>query len=496
MAQARLATAIVDGRTYELAVEHLRKAKVLLPTFAQLADPGRIPDSVTTDLKTLDADEPRPQNLFRVHWYNERDRRELRSVPLYVDLPSTLTGVEAHILVALGRYFPMIAAHKVLAAYGCLVPYLVSGQINPGRHKLIWPSTGNYCRGGIAICRTMSCRGAAVLPAGMSEERFEWLTRWVGRESDIIRTPGTESNVKEIYDKCDELAQQPDAVILNQFSEFGNYLAHYTCTGPALQRVFEDAQRRNPSLRLAAFVAASGSAGTLGAGDFLKASVGSKIAVVEPLECPTLLYNGYGAHNIQGIGDKHVPLIHNVMNTDFIVGVSDHSTDALNLLFNSQIGKSYLVSQLQIPPELVSGLDAFGLSSIANVLGAIKLARRLNLGRMDAILTVATDGASLYASERERFSSANYPDGLNEVAVAKLHGQHLGAVVDDHCAELTEIDRNRVFNLGYFTWVEQRGVSLDDFEQRRHQEFWRQLTTIPSKWDRMIDTFNDRTGLR
>src|SRR5438105_2016806 len=216
---------------------------MVLPTFAQLADPRKIPASVSAQLSHVDADAANAGNLFRVHWYNDAARRGLTTVPLYLDLPEALTGVKARILVALARYFPMIGAHKVLAAYGCLVPRIVTGQFDPERHKAVWPSTGNYCRGGVAISRILGCRGVAVLPAGMSRERFDWLSRWVGHPEDIIRTPGTESNVKEIYDKCAELARNEDNVILNQFSEFANYLIHYHCTGAAFDRVFAHLKR-------------------------------------------------------------------------------------------------------------------------------------------------------------------------------------------------------------------------------------------------------------
>jgi len=467
---------------------------VVLPTFAQLADPATIAASIAGEVERVDRDAPRPSNLFRVHWYNDESGAR-RAVPRYLDLPSALTGTEARILVALGRHFPMIGAHKVLAAYGCLVPRLVTGQFDPVAHKAVWPSTGNYCRGGVAIARILGCRGVAVLPAGMSRERFDWLKNWVADPADIVRTPGTESNVKEIYDRCAELARDPANVILNQFSEFGNYLAHYVLTGPALRTVFDEARRASPGLRLAAFAAASGSAGTLGAGDYLKAELGARIAAVEALECPTMLENGYGEHNIQGIGDKHIPFIHNVMNTDLVVGISDLSTDALNLLFNSAVGRRYLTQRRRLDPALVAALDGLGLSSIANVLAAIKTAQRLRLGAGDAIVTVATDGAQMYGSEREKYEAAHYPDGLAEVNAGEIAGRHLDGLADDHVLELSEGERRRIFNLGYYTWVEQQGVPLEDFDRRRDQGFWRGLQAVVPVWDRMIEEFNARTGL-
>jgi cysteine synthase len=490
-----LTTDVVDRGVYDRAVRHLRKARVVLPTFAELADPRKIPAAVGSELAHVDPDAAHAGNLFRVHWHNDETRRGIAPVPVYLDLPEALTGVRARILVALARYFPMMGAHKVLAAYGCLVPRLVTGQFDPERHKAVWPSTGNYCRGGVAISRILDCRGVAILPEGMSRERFDWLKAWVRSPDDIVRTPGTESNVKEIYDACHAMARDPANVILNQFSEFGNYLAHYVCTGPALRAVFEDVQRRAGDLKLAAFVAASGSAGTLGAGDFLKRELGAKIVAVEAVECPTMLYNGYGEHNIQGIGDKHIPFIHNVLNTDVVVGVSDRSTDALNLLLNSEVGRKFLATRRHLDPALVQRLDGLGLSSIANVLAAIKTAKRLGLGSDDAIVTVATDGAAMYGSERDKYAAARYPGGFGEVDAGEIFGAHLQAVTDDHMIELAHIDRERIFNLGYYTWVEQQGVPLADFDRRRDQGFWRGLQAAIPRWDALIERFNAEAGV-
>src|SRR6478736_6062677 len=359
---------ILDGERRRAAVECLRAAQVTLPTWSELADPARIPAGVGTSLKSVGPDDPDAKNLWRVHWFNAADRKDRVPLPGHVVLPQALTGVKAPIVVLLGRRFPMIGAHKVLAAYACLVPRLLTGHFDPAHDRAVWPSTGNYCRGGVAISRILRCRGVAVLPAGMSQERFDWLNEWVSDPADIIRTPGTESNVKEIYDKCAELARDERNVIINQFSEFANYLIHYYCTGAAFDRVFAQVKGANPSRRLAAFVSATGSAGTIAAGDYLKSRHGAKIAAAEAVECPTMLCNGYGEHNIQGIGDKHIPLIHNVMNTDLVVGVSDTSSDALNLLFNDRVGRDYLTRRQKLDPALVNGLDNFGLSSIANVL--------------------------------------------------------------------------------------------------------------------------------
>jgi cysteine synthase len=494
MSPLSLVPEIADKKARLNAVRRLRELRVTLPTLSQLAHPDLISDRQQTAVAGVDPDEPLAANLWRVHWFNDEARTGRVDVPAYLVLPEALTGVKAKIVVALGQRFPMIGAHKVLAAYGCLVPRLVTGRFDPTRDKAIWPSTGNYCRGGVAISRTLGCRGVAVLPAGMSKERFDWLERWVSDPSDIIRTPGTESNVKEIYDKCAELSRDRDNVILNQFSEFSNYLVHYYCTGRALDRIFADLRRTEPNLRLSAFVAATGSAGTIAAGDYLKAAHGTKIAAVEAIECPTMLFNGYGEHNIQGIGDKHIPLIHNVMNTDIVAGVSDRSSDALNLLFNDNVGRAYLAKRQQIDPDLVKALVNIGLSGNANIIAAIKIAKRLELGASDTIITIATDSAALYDSERQSFLGRHYPKGFDEVNAGEIFGHHLEAVADDHLIELTHVDRRRVFNLGYYTWVEQQGVSVEDFDRRKEAGFWSELQGSIPAWDKLIEQFNEDSG--
>jgi cysteine synthase A len=487
---------VEDAKTRARAIGLLKDKGVRLPTFAELADPTLVPDNIASGLRSVGPDDAHPRNLYRVHWFNDAARTGRVATPLHIELPQALTGVAARIVVALGDRFPMIRAHKVLAAYACLAPRLVSGRFDPTRQRAVWPSTGNYCRGGVAISRILGCRGVAVLPAGMSRERFDWLSQWVTAPEDIVRTPGTESNVKEIYDECARLERDPVNEIVNQFSEFGNHLAHWRCTGAALERVFVALRKGSPDLRLAGFVSASGSAGTLAAGDYLKARHGTKIAVVEAVECPTLLMNGYGEHNIQGIGDKHVPLIHNVMNTDLVIGISDQATDGLNAVFNTDTGREYLARRLGVAPELALSLGHLGLSSIANVLGAIKMATHLSLGRDDVIVTVATDGHEMYASELTRYLQRRHNRGeLTPEVAAEIVGQHLMGAGTDHVLEASERERQRIFNLGYFTWVEQQGISVVDFDRRRLPDFWRGLQELVPQWDEMITAFNGDSGM-
>ena len=490
--QFGLADRLVDEAALKNSVRRFAERGIVLPTFAQLADPSTVDEGLVGDADPQGAD---PRNLWRVHWYNDLAGNRV-SVPSHVVLTKELTGVESPIIVVFGDRFPMITAHKVLAAYSCLAPRVVTGQFDPTRHRAIWPSTGNYARGGIAISRIMASRGVAILPEGMSQERFDWLDKWCENPAeDVIRTHGTESNVKEIYDACNELALDPENFVLNQFSEFGNHLGHYTVTGRALAHVFEHVQLSSGrDLNLAAFTSATGSAGTIAAGDRLKDEYGTKIVAVEALECPTMLENGYGEHNIQGIGDKHIPLIHNVMNSDVVVAISDRSTDDLDVLFNTDAGRRLLADRHGIDEATIDALSHFGFSAICNTLAAIKTARMFDLGENDALITVATDGGALYPSERAKTLATRFGGELSEADAAAIYGEHLANVSTEHMIEMTEADRRRVFNLGYYTWVEQQGTPFELFEERRHQSFWRNLRRYVGVWDSMISEFNERVA--
>ena len=233
---------------------------------------------------------------------------------------------------------------------------------------------------------------------------------------------------------------------------------------------------------------------TIAAGDRLKEEYGAKIVAVEALECPTMLENGFGEHNIQGIGDKHIPLIHNVTNTDVVVAISDKATDELDLTFNTDAGRAYLAQSRGVPADVVASLEHFGFSAICNVLAAIKTAKLLGLGPDQALITVATDGAALYPSERAKLLATRYGNEFTTVDAAEAFGEHLGHVSTENMIDCTEADRRRIFNLGYYTWVEQQGTPFELFESRRSQTFWRGLRRYVGVWDDMIDDFNARVA--
>ena len=494
MARLGLERSVIDAEVLKRTAGRFREAGVVLPTIAQLKDPSTIPAAVREKLRAVDPDAPHPLNLFRVHWFNDASRKGLADVPAYVELPEQLTGVKARIVLLLGNRFPMIRAHKVLAAYGCLIPRIASGEFDPTHHRAVWPSTGNFCRGGVAISRILGCRGVAVLPENMSSERFEWLAKWVADPADVIRTPGSESNVKEIYDACAVLDRDPANIIFNQFCEFGNYLIHRTCTGTAMERVFGHLANAAPMPDLPPTSRPRARPEHLAAGDHLKQKFGTKIVAVEALECPTLLYNGFGEHNIQGIGDKHVPYIHNVMNTDLVAAVSDRATDTLFVLFNTAEGRKYLVERCGLDADLVSKFAISACPACATCWRRIKTAKYYDLGPDDVVLSVATDGAELYESEIGKATARYFGNRLDAVSAGETWGRSMVATTIDHMLELNHFDRKRIFNLGYFTWVEQQGVSLEEFNARLEQSYWDGLMELVPAWDAMIADVNAQSG--
>jgi cysteine synthase len=478
----------MQSNVVEKTAKYFKEKGVVLPTISELKNPDSINEDIKNKVLKLDKDAMDPANLFRVHWFNKRDHSKFLDVPEHIVLPSEFTGVEAKIIVNLGRYFPLITAHKVLAAYGCLLPRILNGSFDYTKHKAVWPSTGQYCRGGVAISKILGFKSVAILPEGMSKERFNWLEKWVENKNDIIKTTGTESNVKEIYDACNELEKDKNNDIINQFDEYYNYATHRAITGSSFEKSFLKV-KGDSNLRARFYVSASGSSGTLAAGDYLKENLNAQIAVVEATECPTLLYNGYGEHNIQGIGDKHVPLIHNVMNSDYVVGISDEATNNLNLLFNTDEGKNYLIKRKGFDPDFVDRLPEFGFSSIANIIASIKLAKKMKLTKNDAIITVATDGADLYETELAK-TKKQFSKIYDQVTCAEIFAKNFEAITVDHTLELSQIDKERIFNLGYYTWVEQQGTSLEEFESRRSQSFWDKHYKDMISLDEKIKEFN------
>jgi cysteine synthase len=474
----------------ERSVKRARERNIIIPTYKQMKNPALVPSKMKEDLGKVGLCDVNPRNLFRITWHNEPKAQggSFGGVN-YVELPSSLTGTPARIIVLVGKWFPT-GAHKVGAAFGCLVPRLVTGQFDPTTQKAVWPSTGNFCRGGAYDSALLATTSIAILPEGMSKERFDWLSKIAG---EVIATPGSESNVKEIFDKCWELRKSgEDLMIFNQFEEFGNYLWHYEVTGHAMEELLT--RLLGPQDEYRGMASATGSAGTIASGDYMKQLFpASKIVASEALQCPTLLENGFGAHRIEGIGDKHVPWIHNVKNTDVVVAIDDNAVVNLSRLFNEPAGRAYLVKK-GVPGNIVSQLDLMGFSGISNMLSAVKFAKYYELGEHDVVLTVLTDSMELYGS-RLKEMHAEFGE-YSQTDAAEHYARYLQGESTDNMIELTYADRRRVHNLKYFTWVEQQGRTYEEIQRQWYdKDYWTSFQGQADEIDALIEEFNGRVGL-
>ncbi|MCK9462222.1 MAG: pyridoxal-phosphate dependent enzyme [Proteobacteria bacterium] len=472
----------LDEKTIAKTAKRCKERGIRIPTFAELRDPSLIPKAVTARLPAVGLWDVDPINLYRITWKNDVATGLYGRVNRF-EIPQALSGVRARIVGLVGKFFPT-GAHKVGAAFGCLVPRLVSGAFDPTRDKAVWPSTGNFCRGGAFDCALLGCTAVAILPEEMSKERFDWL-REIGAE--VIATKGCESNVKEIYDKCWELRADAKNVIFNQFEEFGNPIFHYNVTGPAIEEAYDELA--TPRTRLAAYISATGSAGTIAAGDYLKKRHGGARTVAsEALQCPTLLRNGFGGHRIEGIGDKHVPWVHNVRNTDAIAAIDDADCIRLMRLFNTPAGRDEL-ARAGVDAAVVEQLPLLGISSIGNLLAAIKTAKHFELDEDDVVFTVFTDSMELYGSRLEEAERAGGEYTARDAA-GDLQRALLGQGIDSF-KELGYWDRKAIHNLKYFTWIEQQGRELAELNAQWSPEYWRAMfeDELP-EFEALIQGFN------
>ncbi len=481
----------VNEKQLQKTIQRCKERDIIIPTFQQMKNPQMIPAKIKAELQDIGLWDIHPHNLFRINWKNEPVHKGGGFGGVnYIVLPPELTGVKAKIVALVGKWFPT-GAHKVGASFGCLVPRLITGQFDPTSQKAVWPSTGNYCRGGAYDSALLACESIAILPEEMSKERFEWLSNVAG---EVIATPGCESNVKEIFDKCWELrnTRGDDIVIFNQFDEMGNHLWHYEVTGSALAEVLK--AEMGPDDQYAGVISSTGSAGTLGCGDYLKEIFpASKIVAAEALQCPTLLNNGYGGHRIEGIGDKHVPWIHNVRNTDMVVAVDDEKTIRLMRLFNDEKGRDYLVRN-GISEKLVQSLDLLGISSIGNLIASIKFAKYYELTENDIVMTIFTDSMELYDSRMQELHESKgaytHDDAVRDLELLKN-------IAIDNMLELDYYAKKRIHNLKYYTWIEQQGKELTELNAQwyDHRNYWGNIHSLTPKIDALIEDFNHKTGL-
>jgi cysteine synthase len=481
----------VNEQVRDRNAQRCREKNIILPTFEQMKHPEKIPSFIEQRLSKTGLWDVDPVNLFRITWKNEPvDSGGRHGEVNWLEVPRALTGVKARIIALVGKWFPT-GAHKVGATYGCLAPALATGNFDSTSQKAVWPSTGNYCRGGAYNSQLLGCDSIAILPEEMSRERFNWLKQVAG---EVIATPGCESNVKEIFDKCNELSRErgTDIEIFNQFDQFGNYLWHYEVTGDAFLEII--GKLGLSADRIKGYLSATGSGGTLAAGDLLKQRYPEiKIAAAEALQCPTLLRNGFGGHRIEGIGDKHIPWIHNVKNTDMVVSIDDNDCMDLFRLFNEDAGKDYL-RELKLTDQMIEALDLYGISGIGNVLGAAKMASYYELEEDDVVFTVLTDSAEMYYSRTREMQEKN--PGFSSTDAAVIYAKSVLGQKIDNVLELGYYDRLRIHNLKYYTWIEQQGKELEELNAQWYdRSYWTAVQALTPEIDRLIEVFNHKTGL-
>lgn len=472
------------------AIDRARERDIILPTSAQMRNPELIPAKIKRELKSIGLWDVHPRNLFRITWKNEPVSHGGGFGKVnYFELPSSLTGTDCRIFGLVGKWFPT-GAHKVGAAYACLVPRLITGQFDPTIQKAVWPSTGNYCRGGAYDSALLGCESIAILPEGMSRERFEWLKKIAG---EVISTPGSESNVKEIFDKCWELKRSgQDLMIFNQFEEFGNYQWHYCVTGHAIEELVQAEIGTHGKFRGVALT--TGSAGTIASGDYLKQVYpDSMIIASEALQCPTMLCNGFGAHRIEGIGDKHIPWIHNVKNTDLVTAIDDQDVVNIMRLFNEPEGKKYLLKK-SVPEKTVEQLHLLGFSGIANMLSAIKTAKYFEMGSEDMLVVVFTDSMELYGTRIEEYRKAE--GKFTAYDAAETYAASLMGETDSALLELNYKEKRRIHDLKYYTWIEQQGKTYAEINDQWYDaDYWKGFQQQIPEIDELITEFNQKTGL-
>ena len=474
------------------AIEVCKKNNIIFPTFKMLDNPKLIPDKIKMELKNVGIDELNPLNLFRISWNNESLEKggQFVDIPNYIEIPPEISGIKSPIIMLLGAFFPT-GSHKVGASYGPLVTRITSGRFDSKNHKSLWPSTGNYCRGGVFNAALMHSSAVAILPENMSKERFDYLN---SINAEIIKSPSSESSIKEVLDISNNLVKKGEGKIfsLNQFSDFSNPIWHYWCTGRALEKVFNHIAK--PGQRLAGLHLCEGSGGTLtGSSFYLRQKFPLiKVACGEAIQCPTLMINGFGGHRIEGIGDAFVPWILNMKNIDLIIGIDDEDVMKVIHLFNQPAGILYL-KEKGVKEETIQKLKLLGISSVANLLGCIKEAKMFEFNEKDIIVSVCTDSMKLYQSRLKERKTEYTRDEAVEAYSKCLMGQGT-----ENCKELTYNDKKRCHSLKYFTWIEQQGKNVKELNNQWYEDnYWndRLSEKVIDLYDSWIKEFNKKTGL-
>lgn len=441
------------------------------PTYEEMLHPEKIDPSIREKaLKALKENELDPINLFNITWKDENN--QVRKIVL----PKELTGVDANIIVLLGKQFPS-GSHKVGPAYSTLIEGCVDGDIIPGEHTILGPSTGNFGIGVSYICNLMGYKAVVIMPDNMSKERYERIKKY---GADLDLTPGTESDVILTLQRTHELAKDPKNKALAQFELMPNYRFHRYVTGNSAIEAVEGIGNG----RVACFVSAPGSAGTIGAGDEIKKAFPEcKIVALEPYECATLAYGGRGQHRIEGIGDKMCTLIHNVLNTDFVTLI--HDDDCVKGLKIIHDSPDTLV-KMGVDRDVAESMrELFGVSGICNILGAIKMAKYLRLGPDDNVVTIATDSFDRYNSVLEDLEK-RYLETESYVLERWAKDIFLGAN-EEHIYDFRSAKaKEQLFKQKEMDWLP-FGYSKEYIDSMRDPEFWEQEYNKVFEYNKKIE---------
>lgn len=439
------------------------------PTYEEMLNPSIIEGSIREKALQEKNNELHPINLFNITWKNEFN--EVNKVVL----PKELTGVEANIVVMLGKDFPS-GSHKVGPAYSTLIEGCVDGTILPGKHTILGPSTGNFGIGVSYICNLMKYDSIVIMPDNMSKERYERIEKY-GAKLDL--TPGTESDVILTLERTFELKKDPKNASLAQFELLPNYRFHRHVTGNSAI----EAVKGIGNGRISAFTSAVGSAGTIAAGDQIKAVYPEcKIVALEPYECSTLMDGGRGQHRIEGIGDKMCTLIHNVVNTDFIALVKDDDTiRGLKVIHDG----SEILKENGVKDDVAENLrNLFGPSGLCNIIGAIKIAKYLKLGPNDNVVTIATDSFDRYDSVLEDLDR-RYLETEGFV-LRRWFNDIFRKIGDEDVVDFRGKERKeQLFTQKENDWIK-FGYSKEYLDSMKTQSFWDEEYMKYRKYDQLI----------
>lgn len=438
------------------------------PTYEEMLNPNLIDPKIKKALSEQ-SDELDPINLFNISW-KTKDNKVNKVV-----LPKALTGIDANIVVLLGKHFPS-GSHKVGPAYSTLIEGCVDKEIIPGKHTILGPSTGNFGIGVAYISNLMKFDAIVIMPDNMSKERYDRIQQY-GAKLDL--TPGTESDVILTLERTFKLKENQNNRALAQFELMPNYRFHRHVTGNSAI----EAVKGIGNGRIACFASAPGSAGTLAAGDQIKSAFpDAKIVALEPYECSTLMNGGRGQHRIEGIGDKMCTLIHNVLNTDFIALVKDD--DAVKGLKIIHDAPQILIEN-GVDPKIANQLrDLFGVSGICNIIGAIKMAKYLRLGKDDNIVTVATDSFDRYESVIEDLEKR-----VLETENFVLRRWYKDIFLKADIADIEDVrptnKKERLFKQKESDWLK-FGYPIEYLNKMRTMKFWDDEYALIHKYDKKI----------